>query len=1390
MDDPGGPTVGCSRQRSIQHFHQEPHQLPSEREEMFSIYDLALSATVSVLLALSAMTTPNDSPPSPSRRDRVYSWLFYGARISIFVLVLALTCLPSRWRNQFKVFRNIILLATWAVYAYRDIWPLATYDLTPIDKAEGNVLWAKIGLLTLAAIVLPLISPRRTDDPDARPEQRASIFSLITYGWLDSLIWRAQHLRHLPLEELPPLAEYNSVHKLVEDSYKNVDPMQTDGRDVAWGLAKYFYRDLAIMGTMVVLASASSFLVPLGLKHILAYVENGPDHETFKPWVWILALLLGSMAVSMCMQFYHYVSTQVVARTQAILTQLMFDHALKMRAKASTSGSAGKKAAPRGGKGDMPAITNLVTTDLTNVTNASTFVLLILLETPIQVVLSVVFLYSILGWSTFVGVAVMIAMFPVPTELSKRTKGLQGAKAKASDRRVTLVIQVLDMIRTVKFLGWESEQADKLKDARLEELRAVRKVTMMQIWIGAINVCIPLLIMLASYSTFTLGMKRELSASIVFSSIALFEILRSQLGLIFFRIPILTNGKVSLERINRFLRESELLDKYTAKKIDDNDYHVENGHVLVHRFLDTEIGFQPSRFSWTNDPTQDDRHFTLQIERKLTFAENKLNVIYGPTASGKTSMLMALLGNMHCVSHSREHSPVNLPRNGGVAFAPQESWLLAATVRENVLFGARYDEDRYRAVLAACALEEDIATFEAGDETLVGERGITLRSARLARVTLARAVYSRAKILLLDDILSAVDIETVHHIVKRCFQSKLLEDRTVILVTHNVGAVVAAAHLLIELGTNGTVVEVGPPPKELMALSSSNTLPDGNLANLLANGKKPTIKKPVGQQSTKAEETEEGHVGWKPMSLLFGNMSSHPILFWIILLGSLFLASIVLNAQIWLLGYWASQYSEEPAARVSVALYIGIYVALLIGSMLTDAVSRMVHLAGTLEASARIHEKLMGSILGTTLVWLDWTPTSRVVARCTEDIGAVDGQISSFLLKLLELSTSMLVRLVLVMIVAPIFTGAVVVFGAISGLYARAYMKAQLPVKREQSKTRAPLIGHLNTTVASLVSIRAYGVEESFKDDMHGRIDRWTRTSNTFYNLNRWVIVRADLIGTIFTVSLAIYLTYFTKLNASNIGFSLNMSIAFSSKVFEFVRTLNTFEVAGDSLERIQQYLAIEQEDMSQPEFPEPEASWPTDGALVVKNLSAWYSSDGRHKILNGISFEVKSGERIGGLPGDVVYSGRSIGQVSRTTLRKNLTIIPQTPELFQGTIRQNLDPFKHLSETDLKSALLDAQGLNGTAQGSDGERLELDTQVSSGGRNLSAGQRQIIALARAILRKSRLLILDEATSSIDRTNDSKIQTALRERLDPGVTVFTVAHRLSTIKDYDKVVRR
>ncbi|KAI0752922.1 P-loop containing nucleoside triphosphate hydrolase protein [Daedaleopsis nitida] len=1328
-------------------------------------------------------------------------------------------CGGPHWLRTASSQKAAILLTMWVIYAYRDLWPLATFTLIPTDATEGNLLWVKISILTTAAIILPLLSPRsppsHVPGRDAvRPEETASILSLVTFSWLNPLINHAQKARHVYLEELPPLAEYNSIEHLVDISYKYVDPMQTQvgrqkGKNVAWGLVWLFRRDWLVMGVMVVIASGSSFLVPLGLKHILAYVEHGAAGEAVRPWFWIAALLFGSMGVSLAMQYYHYVSTQVVARTQAILTQLMFDHSLRMRAKVSSA--AGKQTSSTS---DMPAINNLVTTDLTNFTNASTFVLLVLLETPIQIVLSVYFLYEILGWSTFVGIAVLVALLPIPEQLNNRMRVYQKGKAVESDKRVKLVTQMLKNIRTVKLLGWEPEQASKIEDARKSELREARKVTITLIWMDFIKTFVPLVVMLATYATYTLLMHEDLSASIVFSSIALFEILRSQLGLFIWRRPILLQGWVSLTRINRLFQESQVLDEFNPNK----------RAALPPRAESDTIAIRNARFTWTDngsaDLTLNDHVFSLKIDRELRFEKGGVHLIHGPTACGKTSLLMGLLGEMHYIPTSGD-SYVSLPRdaNGGVAYVAQEAWILQGTVRDNIVFGASFNAERYQKVLRECALMTDVQQWANGDDTVVGERGTALSGGQKARIALARAVYSSCQTLLIDDVLAALDNTTVRHIVTRCLNGELLHDRTVLLVSNNINAVLPVAKRVVEMGPGGTIVRNEQPTDEERASYGYDLIDP--VEELPLQGPRQAAPEPTklseSSKPAKAEEIKEGHIGWDPLILLFGNMSAHPVVYWIVFLAALLLSGLAVNAQFWLLGDWAKQYGKEPSSKVSVPLFLGIYSALLLGATVSDFAARSMHMTGSLRACAVIHKKLMESVLGTTLRWLETTPTSRVIARCTEDIGAIDGQIINFLFALLQLTAFLVLRLVMVMIVAPVFSVGVAIVAIVSGLYTRMYMRAQLPVKREQSNTRAPLIGHLNSTISGLVSIRAYGVQDRFRHDMYTRIDRWTRASNAFFNLNRWVIVRADMIGTLFTVSLAIYLTYFAQLDASNIGFSLSMAIAFSSKVYEWVRTFNAFEVA----ERIEQYLEIEREDVLMGTTGVAvEGCWPQSGDLRVVNLHASYDEyENTSEVLKGLSFTVRSGERIGivgrtgsgkstltvallrciftnvppNVPtkfaseGQVLYSGKSIGSISLPTLRKSITIIPQNPELFAGTIRQNLDPFSQYDTDELETALLSAQGLDTETGHLVEDRIHLNKTISGDG-DLSAGERQIVALARAIVRKSKLLIMDEATSSIDHACDARIQNALRKHLDAGVTVLTVAHRLPTIQDYDRVM--
>ncbi|KAJ7779792.1 P-loop containing nucleoside triphosphate hydrolase protein [Mycena metata] len=311
--------------------------------------------------------------------------------------------------------------------------------------------------------------------------------------------------------------------------------------------------------------------------------------------------------------------------------------------------------------------------------------------------------------------------------------------------------------------------------------------------------------------------------------------------------------------------------------------------------------------------------------------------------------------------------------------------------------------------------------------------------------------------------------------------------------------------------------------------------------------------------------------------------------------------------------------------------------------------------------------------------------------------------------------------------------------------------------------------------------------------------------SRTFANLNRLAIIRLDLLGAFFTTSLAYYLVYLKSVSSSNIGFSLNMALGFSGSLLGWTRLWNQFEVQSNSLERIKQYVEIDHE-------PKPTASgvppayWPASGSIGVRNLSAKYSVDGP-KVLHDISFQVKYGDRVGIVgrtgsgkssltlallrciftEGTVHYDGVPTSSLNLDVLRANVTITPQIPELLTGSLRANLDILGQYDDAVLNDAL-PAAGLTALQEEMEEGKLTLDTEISAGGNNLSVGQRQIIALARAIVRRSKLLILDEATSAIDYKTGAGIQPSLRTGLPPDTTVFTVAHRLHSIMDADKII--
>ncbi|KAJ7454991.1 P-loop containing nucleoside triphosphate hydrolase protein [Mycena galericulata] len=1245
---------------------------------------------------------------------------------------------------------NFILAFTLSVYLVRDILPLGKFSGAPQDSLDG-VLLIKIGLLGLAGLVIPLLTPRRYYPVDAsnpmttpNPEQTASILSLASYTFLDPTIFLAQRLGRLPYELLPPLADYDSAPYLRSQNFQHIQ----QNRHLFFGLIRVFRFDIFVLATTSAVLVFGKFVVPVGVNQLLRYIETKGEGATVRPWVWVLWLFLGPTIRLLAEQWYMFTVSRAAVRLEILLTQLVFEHALKMKINSGTA-----MTGPGKGRNLLGRLNNMITTDIRTII-AGKSLILSLVHMPLQLCLSVWFLYATLGWSAFVGMVTVFAMLPIPGYVGVWVQTAQRDWARRRDARVLAVTETVNLLRMIKLFGWERKMSAEVAGKRHIELTGLWKRKVLDLINGCINIAIPI-------ATMTVIMQQDLTTSKIFSSMTVFNMFKVSVQSILSSWTQFITSKVSLDRVDDFLHNTELLRIYSSEKA-----------VLVPPDNQDDIGFHHAIFSWSNEPVESTsdssaRGFTLEID-DLVFQKASINLILGPTGCGKTSLLLSLLGETN-YTPSSPGSWYNLPRRDGVAYVAQESWVQSDTIKANIVFGADFDADRYKKVLYQCCLERDLELLAAGDEQVVGERGLTLSGGQKARVTLARALYSQANILLLDDIFASLDVHTSKWIVDKCFRGDLIAGRTVLLVTHNIALTRSISQFAVSVGVDGRLVSqefVGDALEKDVDLSSEVSDDQTRIRSAEKQVEQGISVAKASAASGKLivpEEIVEGNVGWSPVRLYLGCLGgNHPHIFFLSLLVGLILRNTAGNFQTWYLGYWSSQYNTR-----SILLLVFIFYAF----------GFLLYTSGVLRASEALHHQLIDSVLGTTLRWLDTTPTSRIIARSTQDMGMVDGPIATALWALADQTVSMAVTFGAIVLFTPVFFGPGALLFILGTYFGRLFMPARISVKREMSNTRAPVLGHFGAAVAGLVSIRAYECQEAFIKESLRRLDRYTRTGRLSFDLTRWSSVRTGMLSNLFTVSLAIYLVYFQHHSAANTGFSLNTAVNFGSTIASWI-----------FLERIEAYINVEQEPKPTKDGVPP-ATWPRSGHLVVENLSARYSEGGPN-VLHGISFTIKSGERIGSsltlallraivTEGFVSYDGIATRSLNLDALRSKITIIPQIPELLSGKLRQNLDPFHQFEDSELTNALRSA-GLF-SLQAENGN-ITLDTMISSGGGNLSVGQRQIIALARAMVRQSKLIILDE-----DYETDAVIQSSLRDRLG-DVTVIIVAHRLQTIMDADRIM--
>jgi ATP-binding cassette subfamily C (CFTR/MRP) protein 1 len=830
------------------------------------------------------------------------------------------------------------------------------------------------------------------------------------------------------------------------------------------------------------------------------------------------------------------------------------------------------------------------------------------------------------------------------------------------------------------------------------------------------------------------------------------------------------------------------------------------------------------------ESTQKTPPITLQ-ELTCTIQTGKLVAIVGAVGSGKSSFLSAILGEMEPVKGCKVYMPrpVDAP-TGFVSYCTQTPWVVNDTLRGNVLFGRDFNQERYERVLEACALVDDLAILPAGDLTEIGERGINLSGGQKARVALARALYSdETRLMLMDDPLSAVDAHVGEHIFSNAIAGDMAKGITRLLVTHHVHLLSRCDDVIVmehgrikhqgryrDLVAAGVDFAGAVDVSKIKAASKQEPekFDDEVTAQKeveLSAEKKAALKK-SGKKLVRDEEREEGSVDGSAYMhyARAGGLLTAASVFVIQALGR---ASEV-TAGFWL-ALWAERSLEaslsgDPFSQTTTNRYLGVYALFGLGGVIGLTARAIIVAVHRLRASKKMHDDLTESILRAPVSFFDITPTGRILNRFAADMDKVDLELTQSLSQGVSTVFSVLGAIgAIIAATNGTFLVPLIPIGYLYYLIQKWFRKTSTELQRINSIANSPIFADFSQTLSGTSTIRAYGEEKRFFIQCKKSFDNMNTSYILVQLVNYWLGLRLDVLGGLmgaFIGGVAVATSSSGFISAGWLGLALSYSIEMTNYLKHGVRMIATIEAQMNSVERILFYTNNIKAEA--PEFipecdPEP-GVWPINGEIELSHASMRYR-DGP-LVLKDLSLKVKAGERVGVCGrtgsgksslmiclfriaeleddgGKILIDGIDASEIGTSALRLNLSIIPQDPVIFSNTVRYNLDPFSAATDEEVWESLTKVQMADTIAELPNG----LSEQVSEGGENFSQGQRQLLCIARSLIRKPKILVMDEATASIDNATDSAIQRMIRENFE-NTTVLTIAHRLNTIMDSDRVL--
>ncbi|XP_065088176.1 multidrug resistance-associated protein 1-like [Ochlerotatus camptorhynchus] len=1332
-----------------------------------------------------------------------------------------------------KAFFGIIQMRTEAMkHANRDN-PIGSGETVIFAEYQfvSFTLQYSLTCLILLMEIIPDKAPRYSDYPEMKnpsPELKSSFFIKLLYLYFDQFTWTGfrkpltdSDMHDLNPEDtsrelVPPFDKYwyQSVESrrqkqmAADKKAGKVNPINkphaaTNG-SILPAMVKAYGGPFWFAGLLQIGISGLQFASPYLMQELMGNIAmSGPF------WIGMLitfALFFNSLLIALFNGQYFRKTFLVGFRIRTGLISAIYRKALRISSFAKKDTTVGE-------------IVNLMAVDAQRFFELTSY-LHVLWSAPIIIAVCIFLLYEILGPAVFAGLGVMVIMIPITGVIATRLRDYQVKQMNIKDDRVKKMNEILSGMKVLKLYAWEPSFQAEIVNVRAGEIAILRTMA----YYGAATFFVwsmaPFLVTLASFAVFVMiDENNVLDPQTAFVSLALFNILRFPLAMFPMMITFAMQAWVSVQRINKFMNSEEL---------DPNN--------VTHNRSEDALSIKDGTFSW-GDETPNLKNINLALKK------GKLSAVVGSVGTGKSSLISALLGEMEKVKGS-----VNT--DGTIAFVPQQAWIQNATLRENILFGKSYDAQKYDRVLECCALKPDLEMLPGGDTTEIGEKGINLSGGQKQRVALARAVYADAEIYLFDDPLSAVDAHVGKHIFEKVIGPEgMLVGRSRLLVTHGISFLPYVEEIFVvkdgEISESGSyqqlldqkgafadfltqhIQDLDEEDEEIQIIQE--VLKDEVSRNILKramstrsersagsggsirkkkvsrqesrnSNKKPEILDTPAKGTTliEKEESATGAVSYavyiKYFKAIGWNMA-----FWAVFFSVINQVSAIYG------NIWLTDWSEDPEAATDPAvrdMYLGVYGGLGGLQSLALLIASIVLALGCLKAANTMHNNLLESTMRMPMFFFDTTPQGRIMNRFSKDVDVADNTLPQSIRMWLLMFFNVIGVFVVIGISTPIFLAVVPVFLVIYYAIQKFYIATSRQLKRLESVTRSPIYSHFGESITGQSTIRAYGEQNRFQQESEKRVDYNQLMSYPSIIANRWLAIRLEIVGALVVFFAALFaMLSRDTIGAAMVGLSITYALQISAVLSFLVRMTAEVETNIVAVERLEEYTVLPRE--AEWHKGTVDKTWPQEGKVQFNNYKIRYR-EGLDLVIKGISLNVKGGEKIGivgrtgagkssltiGLfriveasGGAIVIDGQDISKMGLHQLRSQLTIIPQDPVLFSGTLRMNVDPFRSYSDDQVWNAL-ELSHLKAFVKGLS---AGLEHEIAENGENLSVGQRQLICLARAILRKTKVLVLDEATAAVDLETDDLIQKTIRTEF-ADCTILTIAHRLNTILDSDRVL--